>query len=121
MKKIKNKKVARRLKIKLRSRAKVKGTEQRPRLCVFRSNAQIYAQIIDDAKGHTMLSASSIDKDLAEKKGTKTEMAKVVGQVIAEKATQQGIETVIFDRNGYKYHGRIKALAEGAREKGLKF
>jgi len=121
MKKIKSKKVARRYKIKRRVRKNVLGTKERPRLSVFRSNKQIYVQLIDDLKGHTMLAASSSDKDLAEAKGNKSEIAKLVGQAIADKAKEQGIEKVVFDRNGYKYHGRVKALADGAREKGLKF
>lgn len=121
MKKIKNKKVASRFKIKKRVRKTVIGTSERTRLSVYRSNEQIYVQIVDDSKGHTVLAASSRDKDIAEAKGTKSEKAKTVGKAIAEKAKEQGIEKVVFDRNGYKYHGRVKSLAEGAREQGLKF
>jgi len=121
MKKIKNRKVARRFKIKRRVRKTVIGTQERPRLSVFRSNKQIYVQLIDDYRGHTITATSSRDKDMAEAKGNKSEIAKQVGNRVAEKAKEQGIEKVVFDRNGYKYHGRIKALAEGARENGLKF
>lgn len=113
---IKNK-ANRRAKIKARIRSKVLGTADVPRLCVYRSNKAIYAQIIDDTKGATLVSTSS--QGIA--KGTKTEIAKEVGKAIAEKATANGIEQVKFDRNGYLYHGRVKNLAEGAREGGLKF
>ncbi len=113
---IKNKST-RRAKIKARIRSKVKGTESTPRLCVYRSNKAIYAQIIDDTKGSTLVATSS--KGIST--GTKVEIAKEVGKQIAEKATANGIENVKFDRNGYLYHGRIKNLAEGAREGGLKF
>lgn len=113
-----NKKIERRLKIKLAIRHKVKGTASRPRLTVFRSNSQIYAQVIDDIKGRTLVSASSLQiKD----KMTKTEKAKKVGSLIAESAKSEGISTVVFDRNGYLYHGRVQALAEAAREVGLNF
>ena len=121
MKKIKNKKVASRFKIKRRVRKSVIGTSELPRLSVFRSNANIYAQLIDDSKGHTLTAASSLDKEIAETKGTKSEIAKAVGKRVADKAKNQGFEQVVFDRNGYKYHGRVKSLAEGAREQGLKF
>lgn len=121
MKKIKNQKVARRFKIKRRVRKKVLGTNERPRMCVFRSNKQIYVQLIDDLKGHTLLAASSLEKEISEKEAPKKEIAKLVGQSMADKAKEQGIEKVVFDRNGYKYHGRVKALADGARENGLKF
>lgn len=121
MKKIKNKKVASRFKIKRRVRKTVIGTSELPRLSVFRSNANIYVQLIDDSKGHTLLAASSLDKDIAEMKGTKTEIAKAVGKAIADKAKEQGLEQVVFDRNGFRYHGRVKSLADGAREQGLKF
>lgn len=110
----------RRTRIKLRIRKIVKGTEARPRLSVFRSNMDIYAQLVDDLNGKTILAASSRDKGV-DKKKTKVEIAKSVGQVIAEKAKQKGITTVVFDRGGYLYHGRIKSLAEGAREGGLNF
>ncbi len=113
---IKNK-ANRRAKIKARIRSKVLGTADVPRLCVYRSNKAIYAQIIDDTKGATLVATSS----QAVTKGTKTEVAKEVGKAIAEKATANGIEQVKFDRNGYLYHGRVKNLAEGAREGGLKF
>jgi large subunit ribosomal protein L18 len=121
MKKIKNQKVAARMKIKKRVRKSVIGTLERPRLNVFRSNNQIYAQMIDDSKGHTLVAASSREDEVSSKKGNKTEKAKQVGKLIADRAKDKGIETVVFDRNGYQYHGRVKALAEGAREGGLKF
>lgn len=111
-----------RLKIKRRIRGKLSGTESRPRLTVFRSNKQIYAQIINDKIGETIVSASSLEKDIVGKKGlTKIDQAKLVGELIAKKAIEKGIETINFDRNGYLYHGRIKSLADSAREKGLKF
>ena len=97
------------------------GSTERPRLTVFRSNKQIYVQLVDDDSGHTLVSASSREKRLADKKVTKIEQAKLVGELIAEKAKDAGYENVVFDRNGYLYHGRVKALAEAAREKGLKF
>ena len=103
-----------------RVRAKVFGTTQRPRLNVFRSEKNIYAQIIDDVAGKTLVSASSLEKDFS-CDGTKTDAAKQVGQLVAERAKAKGIETVVFDRGGYVYHGRVKALAEGAREGGLQF
>lgn len=115
------KKLNRRTKIKYRIRKKVHGTTERPRLTVFRSNKAIYAQVINDLEGRTLVSASSISKELAEKKMTKTETAKEVGKLLAGKAKEAGIEKVVFDRNGYLYHGRVKSLAEGAREGGLKF
>jgi large subunit ribosomal protein L18 len=104
----------------MRLRKKIKGTESAPRLSVFRSNRDIYAQIINDADGKTLVAASSRDKDFSTK-GTKTEIAKEVGKAIAAKALAAGITTVVYDRNGYLYHGRVKALAESAREGGLKF
>jgi len=110
-------KANRRAKIKARIRSKVQGTADVPRLCVYRSNKAIYAQIIDDTKGNTLLAVSSKGIE----KGSKTEIAKEVGKAIAEKASANGIESVKFDRNGYLYHGRVKNLAEGAREGGLKF
>ncbi|MCI7575647.1 MAG: 50S ribosomal protein L18 [Paludibacteraceae bacterium] len=113
-----NQKINRRLKIKARIRTIVKGTAERPRLTVFRSNSQIYAQIIDDTKGNTLLSASSTG---ITEKITKTEKAAIVGKTLAENALKAGIETVVFDRNGYLYHGRVKQLADAAREAGLKF
>ncbi|GAA3772129.1 50S ribosomal protein L18 [Corallibacter vietnamensis] len=111
----------RRLRIKNRVRKIVSGTESRPRLSVFRSNKEIYAQIVDDVTGKTISSASSRDKDISSAKGTKSEIAALVGKSVAEKALKAGIETISFDRGGYLYHGRVKSLAEGAREAGLKF
>ncbi len=108
-----------RQRVHLRVRKKISGTPERPRLSVFRSNKSIYCQIIDDSKGHTLAAASSTEN--GKTSGNKTEQAKAVGQLIAEKAKSAGIETVVFDRGGYLYHGRVKALAEGAREGGLKF
>ncbi|MDD3739429.1 MAG: 50S ribosomal protein L18, partial [Lentimicrobiaceae bacterium] len=111
----------RRNKIKLRVRKKISGTNQRPRMSVFRSNKDIYVQLIDDRTGTTLLSASARHEDIDAQKITKTEKAKLVGKLIAEKAKEAGIDTVVFDRNGYLYHGRIKALADAAREGGIKF
>ena len=113
-------KIERRQRIKFRIKKIVSGTAQKPRLVVFRSNSEIYAQIIDDTKGVTLVAASSRDKDL-KATGTKTEKAKQVGQAIAKKALAAGIESISFDRGGYLYHGRVKSLAEGAREGRLKF
>jgi len=96
------------------------GTSERPRLCVFRSNKEIYAQLIDDTRGVTITGYSSLHKDI-DKSLTKTEQSRQVGRRLAEIALSRGIEKVVFDRNGYAYHGRVKALAEGAREGGLKF
>ncbi len=110
----------RRLRIKRRIRKIVTGTSEQPRLAVFRSNKEIYAQIINDATGTTLMAASSKQKDI-KAKGTKTEIAAIVGKAIAEKAVKAGIEKIAFDRGGYLYHGRVKALAEAAREGGLKF
>jgi len=103
-----------------RVRSKVSGTPERPRLNVFRSETNIYAQIIDDTKGVTLVSASSMDKEF-DGKGSNCEAAKKVGQQLAQRAKDKGIDTVVFDRGGYLYHGRVKALAEGAREGGLEF
>ena len=103
-----------------RVRAKISGTPVCPRLNVFRSEANIYAQIIDDTKGLTLAAASSLEKDF-ECDGTKTDAARKVGEILAERAKAKGIETVVFDRGGYLYHGRVQALAEGAREGGLQF
>jgi large subunit ribosomal protein L18 len=115
-------KIERRKRIKMRIRKELYGTKEVPRLTVFRSNKQIYIQIIDDSEGKTLLSVSSTVKEIAEKSGlTKVEQAKLVGKLAAEKSKESGISTVIFDRNGYLYHGRVKALAEAAREGGLKF
>ncbi|MCM4168522.1 50S ribosomal protein L18 [Arenibacter antarcticus] len=114
-------KTERRLRIRRRIRKVSTGTAQKPRLAVFRSNSEIYAQVIDDVAGTTLVAASSRDKELAKTKGTKTEVANLVGKAIAEKAKEAGIELVAFDRGGNLYHGRVKSLAEGAREAGLKF
>ena len=114
-------KLSRRQNIRYRIRAKIAGTAQKPRLSVFRSNADIYVQLIDDDNSATLASASSRDKDIAAQKGTKTEKSKLVGQAIARKAKDLGIETVVFDRGGNLYHGRVKQVAEGAREGGLVF
>ena len=103
-----------------RVRAKLSGTSERPRLNVFRSEKNIYAQVIDDVAGVTLASASSLEKGF-ECDGTKTDAAKKVGQLVAERAKAKGIDTVVFDRGGYVYHGRVQALAEGAREGGLQF
>ncbi|OQX80407.1 MAG: 50S ribosomal protein L18 [Bacteroidetes bacterium 4484_276] len=118
---IKSKKQYRRFRIKHRIRKIVSGTPERPRLTVFRSNKEIYAQIIDDLGGKTLIAASSKSADFSKEKITKIDQAKQVGKVIAQKAKDAGIETVVFDRNGYLYHGRVKSLAESARKEGLKF
>jgi large subunit ribosomal protein L18 len=110
-----------RLRIKSRIRKTVSGTEARPRLSVFRSNKEIYAQVIDDVSGKTISAASSRDKDISSAKGTKSEIAGLVGKAVAERALKAGVDTISFDRGGYQYHGRVKSLAEGAREAGLKF
>ena len=111
----------RRTRIKNRIRKIVSGTEARPRLSVFRSNKEIYAQIVDDVTGTTISAASSRDKDISSAKGNKSELATLVGKVVAEKAIKAGVDSISFDRGGYLYHGRVKSLAEGAREAGLKF
>ena len=111
----------RRLRIKNRIRKVVSGDAAKPRLSVFRSNKEIYAQIVNDVTGVTLASASSRDKDISSAKGTKTEIAALVGKAIAGKALKAGVDTISFDRGGYLYHGRVKSLAEGAREAGLKF
>ncbi len=113
-------KLDRRQRIKHRIRKIVTGNESRPRLSVFRSNKEIDVQLIDDLTGKTLVAISSRDKGISGK-GTKIEVAALVGKALAEKATKAGIESVSFDRNGYLYHGRVKALADGAREAGLKF
>lgn len=110
-----------RVKRHLRVRNKISGTTERPRLAVYRSEKNIYAQVIDDNNAVTLVSASSLDKDFQEKIGSNKEAAKLVGKMIAERAIEKGIEEVVFDRGGYVYHGRIKELANGAREAGLKF
>ncbi|MGE0020424.1 MAG: 50S ribosomal protein L18 [Draconibacterium sp.] len=114
-------KLEKRVRIKSRVRKIVSGTAERPRMSVFRSNKEIYAQLIDDVQGVTLLSTSSKAKELAGTTGTKTEKAALVGKLVAEKAVAAGITTVVFDRNGYLYHGRVKQLADAAREGGLKF
>ena len=114
-------KLNRRIRIKRRIRKVVSGSAERPRMSVYRSNKEIYAQLIDDVSGKTIVSASSRDKGVADSKLPKIEQAKQVGKVLAEKAAKEGITTVSFDRNGYLYHGRVKAIADGAREGGLNF
>ena len=116
-----NKKIERRLNIKRRVRKVISGTATRPRMSVFRSNKQIYVQLIDDLAGRTLAQASSRENEIEEEKITKIEKAAKVGNLIAEKAKAAGIEAVVFDRNGYLYHGRVKSLADGARNGGLKF
>jgi large subunit ribosomal protein L18 len=112
----------RRLKIKQRIRKRIKGTNERPRMTVFRSNKQIYVQLVNDLTGETVVSASSKNKEVADKKNiNKSEQAKLVGKLVAERSLAKGINDVVFDRNGYLYHGRIRVLAESAREGGLKF
>lgn len=112
-----NKKLEKRIRLKKKIRTKISGTSEQPRLSVFRSNQFIYAQIIDDTKGITLVSTS----DMAVKKGTKTERAQTAGADIAKLAIAKGIKAVVFDRNGFKYTGRVKALADSARTSGLKF
>jgi large subunit ribosomal protein L18 len=115
-------KLERRSRIKMRIRKKINGTAEAPRLAVYRSNKQIYVQVVDDLKGETILSASSKEKDIAAQTGIKKiEQAKLVGKLLAAKCKEKGIEKVVFDRSGYKYHGRVKSLADAAREGGLKF
>ncbi|HHX80408.1 MAG TPA: 50S ribosomal protein L18 [Acholeplasmataceae bacterium] len=105
----------------LRIRQKIQGTSSKPRLSVFRSNSHIYAQVIDDEKGITLVSASSIDKELKLEKGSNIEAAKQVGALVSKRALEKKIENVVFDRGGYLFHGRVKALADAARAAGLKF
>jgi large subunit ribosomal protein L18 len=114
-------KSSRRQRIRYNIRKKVSGQTARPRLSVFRSNSDIYAQLIDDVKGNTIASASSRDKDIAAQSGTRIEKSKMVGAAIARKAVELGMKEVVFDRSGYLYHGRVKSLADGAREGGLQF
>ena len=114
-------KVIRRQKIRYRIRKKITGTAERPRLAVYRSNKEMYAQLIDDVAGHTLCSASTTDKQGKSLTGPKSEKAKSVGKLLAERAMELGITLVTFDRGGNLYHGRIKSLAEGAREGGLQF
>jgi large subunit ribosomal protein L18 len=115
---MKRSKLQNRRRIHLRIRKKVNGTPERPRLSVYRSNKAIYCQLIDDLSGHTLAAASSMEKAVATQ-GTKTEQATEVGKLIAARAKSIGVERAVFDRGGYLYHGRVKALAEGARENGL--
>ena len=110
-----------RLKRHARVRTKLPGTAEKPRLNVYRSNKHIYAQIIDDVKGVTLAQASSQDKDIANTSASKVDLATTVGQEIAKKANDKGIKEIVFDRGGYLYHGRVKALADAARENGLEF
>jgi len=115
-------KLERRTRIKMRIRKKISGTLDVPRIAIFRSNKQIYAQVVNDLKGETILSASSIEKEIAAQTGIKkVEQAKLVGKLLASKCKEKGIEKVVFDRGGYKYHGRVKSLADAAREGGLNF
>jgi large subunit ribosomal protein L18 len=114
-------KTERRERIRKRIRKISFGTAERPRLSVYRSNKEIYAQVIDDNEGKTLVAASSRDKELSKTKGTKMEIAALVGKALAERALKAGIDAVAFDRGGNLYHGRVKSLAEGAREGGLKF
>ncbi len=114
-------KIERRQRIRYRIRKKIEGNPDRPRLSIFRSNKQIYVQVVDDLNGATLVSASSKEKSIAEKGGKKSETAALVGKLVASKCKEKGIESVVFDRGGYKYHGRVKSLADAAREGGLKF
>ena len=115
----KNRKIARRSRVRRGIRERINGTRTCPRFSVFRSNKHIYAQLVDDVAGHTVVAASSLEKESIS--GNPTEVSKIVGQRLAERAKEAGIEKVVFDRNGYRYHGRIKALADGARTNGLQF
>ena len=114
-------KVIKKQKIKFRIRKKISGSAQKPRLSVFRSNSDIYVQLIDDLDSKTLAAASSKDKDIAAQKANKVEKGKLVGAAIARKAAELGLKDVTFDRGGYLYHGRVKAVADGAREGGLNF
>ncbi|MFT3901569.1 MAG: 50S ribosomal protein L18 [Niabella sp.] len=116
-----NAKLLRRQKIRYGIRKKISGTSEKPRLSVFRSNADIYVQLIDDVNGVTLAAASSKDKDIVAQSGTKSEKSKLVGAAIARKAADLNIKAIVFDRGGYLYHGRVKAVADGAREGGLQF
>ena len=118
---IKSRKEFRRFRISMRIRKIVRGTPERPRMTVFRSNKDIYVQLVDDLAGKTLVSVSSHEEGISALKGTKSEKSKLVGKMVAEKAIQAGITEVVFDRNGFLYHGRVKSLAEAAREGGLKF
>jgi large subunit ribosomal protein L18 len=114
-------KADRRQRIRYRIRRKISGNGECPRMSVFRSNRQIYVQLVDDVSGNTLVTASSREKEIAGKKANKSEQARLVGKRIAEKAKEKGISSVVFDRGGYLYHGRVKSLADAAREGGLKF
>jgi large subunit ribosomal protein L18 len=114
-------KAERRQRIRFRIRKRLSGSAERPRMSVYRSNKQIYVQLVNDLTGETLVAASSKEKEIGAHTGNKTEQAKLVGKRIAEKAKEKGIESVVFDRNGYLYHGRVKNLADAARESGLKF
>lgn len=116
-----NAKTLRRQRIRYGIRKKLGGTAEKPRLSVFRSNTEIYVQLVDDVSGKTLASAASNDKDIKAQTGTRSEKSKLVGQVIARKASDLGITQIVFDRGGYLFHGRVKNVAEGAREGGLKF
>lgn len=116
-----NTKLEQRQKIRYRIRKKIAGTAEKPRLAVFRSNSDIYVQLIDDDNGFTLAAASSRDKDISAQKATKVEKSKLVGQAIARKAKDLGITRIVFDRGGNLYHGRVQGVAEGAREGGLQF
>lgn len=116
-----NNKSSARQKIRYRIRKKISGTSASPRLAVFRSNSDIYAQLIDDSNGVTIAAASSRQKDISAQKAPKIEKSKLVGEAIGRKASELGIKKVVFDRSGYIYHGRVKAVADGAREAGLEF
>lgn len=116
-----NAKSLRRLKIRHTIRRKISGTAEKPRLAIFRSNTDIYAQLIDDSKGVTIAAASSKDKDIKAQSGTKSDKGKLVGAALARKAGELNVKEVVFDRGGYLYHGRVKAVADGAREGGLQF
>ena len=120
---VKNKKIIARKGRHERLREKLQGTEARPRLCVFRSLQHVYAQVIDDSKGNTLVSASTVDPDIRNEINgkKKSECAELVGTLVAKRAIEAGITQVVFDRGGYKYHGRVKSLAEAARKGGLKF
>ena len=113
-------KADRRQRIKYRIRKRLSGSGERPRMTVYRSNKQIYVQLVDDLSGQTLVSASSKEKEIATQKVNKIDQAKLVGKRLAEKAKEKGIESVVFDRNGYLYHGRVKNLADAARKSGLK-
>lgn len=114
-------KTARRQRIRFNIRKNISGTSSKPRLSIFRSNADIYAQLIDDVQGATIAASSTKDKDIAAQKGTKSEKSKLVGAALARKAVELGVKEIVFDRGGYLYHGRVKSVADGAREGGLQF